>query len=145
MFKCLEKINFGHSFIHWVKLFYFDINSKIINNGNLSESFTVERVVRQGYPLSSYLFLCCIEILSNYITKHTDIQGIIDENKEVKQSMSADDATYLTDGSENSFKSLKKTLTKFGDISGLKLYTAKSTILRVGSLKQSDLEYNKCK
>ena len=145
MFKCLENFNFGHSFIQWVKLFYRDINSKIINNGNLSDSFPVERGVRQGCPLSSYLFLCCIEILSNCITKNSDIQGIIIESKEIKQSMFADDATYLTNGSENSFMSLMKTLTKFGDISGLKLNTAKSTILRVGSLKQSDLEYNKCK
>ena len=39
--------------------------------------------------------------------------------------MFANDSTYLTDGSDNSFMSLMKTLTHFWNISGLKLKTAK--------------------
>ena len=49
--------------------------------------------------------------IAKLYNKNTDIQGIIVENKEVKQSMFADDATCLTDGSENWFMSLTKTLT----------------------------------
>lgn len=48
--QCLRHFNFGDSFIHWIKLFYSDINSIIINNGHLSESFQIKHGVRQVAP-----------------------------------------------------------------------------------------------
>ena len=37
MFESLKKMNFGIDFIQWIKTFYTDINSIIVNNGNFSE------------------------------------------------------------------------------------------------------------
>jgi hypothetical protein len=42
----LEKFNFGKDFIQWVKHFYTDISSIIVNIGHFSEPFTIERGVR---------------------------------------------------------------------------------------------------
>ena len=39
IFKALEYFNFGSSFINWVKLFYKDAQSCIVNNGHMSEFF----------------------------------------------------------------------------------------------------------
>ena len=49
--KAVESFNFGPSLINCVKLFYTDINSRVINNGWSSESFKPQRGVRQGCPL----------------------------------------------------------------------------------------------
>ncbi len=51
--------------------------------------FNLERGVRQGCPLSAYLFILAIEILANKIRHEKDIKGIIIDKEEIKLSMLA--------------------------------------------------------
>ena len=41
IFNCLEHFNFGQSLKSWVKLFYADAQSCVINNGYLSDFFPI--------------------------------------------------------------------------------------------------------
>ena len=50
--KCLKAFNFGQDFIHWVKLFYKNIQSCVVNNGVATDYFSLKRGVRQGNSLS---------------------------------------------------------------------------------------------
>ena len=63
--KVLEAFNFGPQIRKWIKTFYTDISSCVINNGHASEFFNLQRVVRQGCPLSGILFVLCAEIFSS--------------------------------------------------------------------------------
>ena len=76
LFKCLEAFNFGPDFLHWVKVFYKNIHSCILNNGMTSSFFTLEGGVRQGDPLSPYLFVVVVETLAIAIRQNSDIKGI---------------------------------------------------------------------
>ena len=67
----------------------------VINNGHLSESFQIKQGVRQGCPLSSSLFIICLELLSNCIDKNDDICGIKIDNVEIKKTFFADDAIFF--------------------------------------------------
>ena len=49
LFKVLEKFNFGQSFIKWVRIFYTNISSCIVNNGIATPLFSVGRGDR-GIP-----------------------------------------------------------------------------------------------
>ena len=87
--------------------------------------FHIRRGVRQGCPLSPYLFIICIELLSNQILKNQDIKGIKINGKEFKTSLFADDAAFIMDGSRRSFDSLVYVMDNFSNISGLKLNAKK--------------------
>ena len=97
MFKVLHHFNFGTSLINWVKLFYNNANSCVMNNGHISPFFPIQRGVRQGCPLSPTLFILCIELLSYEVSSNVNIKGISVDDIEIKNTLFADDATFLTD------------------------------------------------
>ena len=47
LYESLEMFNFGADLLRWVKTFYNNIQSCIMNNGTASNFFTLERGVRQ--------------------------------------------------------------------------------------------------
>ena len=80
----LKAFNFGPSYIRWIRTFYSNISSWIINNGFTSDYFAVSRGVRQGDPLSPLLFILGLEILACSIRQNEKIKGIQIDNLEVK-------------------------------------------------------------
>ena len=90
LFRTLSAFGFGSSFIQWVYTLYNNISSCVLNNGYSTSSFAVERGVRQGDPLSAYLFIMVLEILCISIRGNNDIQGIPVDNEEIKLGLFAD-------------------------------------------------------
>ena len=95
IWKTLSSFNFGTSLINWIKLCYRNIESCVLNNGWASNYFTPERGVRQGCPLSPYIFILCAEVLANKIRANKDIKGITVCGNEIKISQYADDTTMI--------------------------------------------------
>ena len=93
LFSTLSAFGFGSSFIQWIHTLYNNISSCVLNNGYSTPSFAVERGVRQGDPLSAYLFIMILEILCISIRGNDDIQGIPVDNEEIKLGLFADDLT----------------------------------------------------
>ena len=60
--KTLRYFNFGPSLIKWIKVFYCNIESCILNNGWASNFFQLSRGVRQGCLLSPYLLILSVEV-----------------------------------------------------------------------------------
>ena len=137
LINTLKFLNFGQNIISYIKTVYNNIESTVINNGNTSKYFKLERGVRQGCPLSAYLFILIIEILANKIRCDPSIRGIYIDNKEIKISLLADNTTcFLSDLC--SLKHLLTLLMLFHHCSGLKINIDKTQAKYIGSLKNND-------
>ena len=119
LFRTLTSFGFGPSFLQWIHTLYNNISSCVINNGFSTQPFAVERGVRQGDPLSAYLFIIVLEILCISISNSKDIRGIKVDNEEIRLSLFADDLTgFLRDNL--SLVSFLKLIEDYGSCSGLK-------------------------
>ena len=136
LFKCIEAFNFGSDFLRWVKLFYNNVQSCIMNNGITSKSFQLERGVRQGDPLSPYLFIVAVETLAIAIRQNPAIKGITIGKEETKLLQYADDTTAVL-ADTKSATVLFQLLDLFKNISGLKINSTKTEGLWIGSSKEN--------
>ena len=136
LFKCIEAFNFGSDFLRWVKLFYNNVQSCIMNNGRTSKSSQLERGVRQGDPLSPYLFVVAVETLAIAIRQNPAIKGITIGKEETKLLQYADDTTAVL-ADTNSATVLFQLLDLFKNISGLKINSTKTEGLWIGSSKEN--------
>ena len=144
--KTLDYFNFGPSFKRWIGIFQNGSESCILQNGHMTECFSLQRGCRQGDPISPYIFILCAEVLSHMIRKHNGIKGIVINNKEYKLNQYADDTQIFLDGTELSLENTLKTLNIFYLMSGLKLNIDKTKAIWIGSCSKSTrrlcLNYN---
>jgi len=134
--RCLESFNFGSDFIRWVMTFCKNIQSCVINNGITSDYFIIERGVRQGDPLSPYLFVVAVETLVIAIRQNSLIKGITIGKKETKLLQYADDTTAVLSGT-NSAQILFRLLDEFKKLSGLAVNATKTEGMWIGSLREN--------
>ena len=131
--KSLQHFGFGPSIVNWVKCFYSNIESCFLNNGWTSSFFKIERGVRQGCPLSPYLFVLSVEILAKALKRNRNVKGIYVGQEEIKISQYADDTTLILNGSQASLSAALNTLDDFGEVSGLKLNSKKTEAIWIGA------------
>ena len=144
--KVLDYFNFGPSIKKWIRLFQTGAQSCILQNGHISDPFTLQRGCRQGDPISPYIFILCVEILGKMIRNDTTLKGIMINNKEYRLCQYADDTQLFLDGSEKSLHQLMYILNKFYYMSGLKINEDKTKALWIGAMGRSEkricIEYN---
>ena len=134
LFETLKRFNFKESFIRWVKAMYTNARGKVINNGWLSDSFKIDRGVRQGCPLSALLFVLVVEVMASRIRSNKNISGIAIPTceeppiHEVKISQLADDTALFVNSTQSGNAAVQDVII-FGKHSGLKLNFDKTHIM----------------
>ena len=121
--------------IKWINISYNNIESCVLNNGWSTDFFKLKRGVRQGCPLSPYLFVLGVEILAEKIRKNETIKGITVSENEIKVSQYADDTTLILDGLKESLICALQVLENFSLVSGLKLNNRKTKALWIRAYK----------
>ena len=141
MQNALLHFNFGPDIRQWIKTFYNDVSTCVTVNGHLSRWFHIKRGVRQGDPLSPYLFLICAEVMSTMIRENDRIKGIKIRDYDVLLNQFADDTSLCLAGSEESLEEAVRVLERFAGLSGLKMNMDKTQIIWIGSRKNSGIRF----
>ena len=134
LFKVLEQCNFGPTFIKWIKTLYTGIESCVSNGGNSSSYFKVTKGMRQGDPLSSYLFVLVVEMLAIAIRNNTKIHGLEIANHNIKILQYADDTTAVLSDLQSATEFIEM-LNRFKIISGLNINIEKTEAIWLGAFK----------
>ena len=135
--RTLSFFGFGEYFRRCVCTLYSDAQSCIINNGHCSDLFKVGRGVRQGDPLSPYLFILSLELMSAAMKFDPEISGIKIDNSEFLLSQYADDSSLILDDNEHSLEKSVYILEKFSECAGLRANFDKTEAIWIGSKKHS--------
>ena len=137
--KTLDLFNFGNVIKRWITTFYKNSESCVMNNGFCTNNFKLSRGVRQGCPLSPYLFILAAEVLATKVRQEQSVKGLNIFGNEFKISQFADDTSALCD-SLSSVKNLIGIVDEFGKFSGLKLNTSKTKAIWLGPWRDREDE-----
>ena len=99
-YDTVELYGFGPTLTKWIQSFHTDMFSTVINNGHLPELFLLERV-RQCDPLSQYLFILVLELLSAALKNDPLVSDVTINGSEYLLSQYADDSTLILDDDKN--------------------------------------------
>ena len=138
MKQALNKYGFGPMMRRWVDILYdrgieFPSTAQVQLNGHLSSAYVIERGLRQGCPLSCYLFLLSVEPLAETIRQNRKISGLTFNHTEIKISAYADDTIMFLDGTPRSLRECMKCVNTFQEASGLHLNRSKTQAVWIGA------------
>jgi len=130
--QTLKKYGFGDKIRKWIKVIYDNARSCVKINGVLTDSFALERSVRQGCPLSAMLYSIIAEPLASLIKRDKSIRGIQMPYGGVSViHQYADDTTFTVRDME-SVRRIKIQMEVYGKASGAKINVDKSEIMCIG-------------
>lgn len=133
LFQVLEKMGFNSGWIGWVKECVNTVKFSISANGEQVCNVSPCRGLRQGDPISPYLFLMVANVLSIMINKaiyKKSLMGVRMRKKcpIVSHLLFADDSLVFLEANPKYCSNLLFLLSCFGEASGLEINAQKSSL-----------------
>ncbi|XP_058757405.1 uncharacterized protein LOC131630662 [Vicia villosa] len=131
----LVRMGFGKRWLMWMDACIFSSHLSVLVNGSATHDFMVHRGLRQGDPLSPFLFVLAMEALTALVRNSVVVGGFkpfqfrIDEGVDILQF--ADNTIIFGEASTANLWNLKVILRGFELISGLKINFSKSSVMGV--------------
>jgi len=139
----LSEFGFPIQFVGWVMECVASTSFSVQINGSLCGHFLGKRGLRQGDPLSPFLFVICLEYLSRMLKLRTVDTEFNFHPKcgqlKISHLAFADDLMLMARGDPISVKILMDCLKEFAECSGLHVNVLKSCIFTAG-VSNPDLE-----
>ncbi|GJZ38019.1 RNA-directed DNA polymerase, eukaryota, reverse transcriptase zinc-binding domain protein [Tanacetum coccineum] len=140
----LDSFGFGNKWCSWIKACLNSSRASILINGSPTSEFSIKRGLRQGDPLSPFLFILVMEGLHNAFEEAVGnglITGVNIKNSTINVShlFYADDVIITTDWNAKDMDNIIRVLHVFYLASGLKINIHKSNIYGIGVNKDEVL------
>ena len=140
VFGLLKYFEVGDEFIEWTCLLFTQFEVCTQNAGYCSRYFRKTRSVNQGCPISPYLYLLCGEIMAHQMALNSKIQGITIQDTKLLMAQFADDTVIYINYDLDELNVVLDTLEYVETNTGLKISYDKTTVYRVGSLKNTNAQ-----
>ncbi|XP_058734060.1 uncharacterized protein LOC131605759 [Vicia villosa] len=131
----LNRMGFGPKWKTWMELLIFNSSMSVLVNGSPTKEFEVEKGLRQGDPLSPFLFVIVAEGLAGLVRKSSDIGAFngmgINGSRPVDILQFADDTLLVGEGSWRQVWAIKVVLKAFELASGLGINYHKSKLIGI--------------
>jgi hypothetical protein len=134
--EILAKLGFSSNWIRMIRMIMWCVKSARFSvklNGGLSKLFLPSRGLRQGDPLSPYLFLFCVEGFSALLCqaqRERNIAGVKfgPQGPNITHLLFADDSVVFLEASEENLNTLRDVLRTYEQCSGQIVNKQKSSI-----------------
>ncbi|WOL00311.1 hypothetical protein Cni_G09024 [Canna indica] len=124
-------MNFPEKFIGWVKACLKAANYRCVLNGEQSEVFKSNKGVRQGDPLSPYLFIVLQELLSKLINREVEkgnLKVFKYKGMHISHLLFVDDIIMVIKCCESSCRCLIEVLNFYGKVTNQRINYGKSEV-----------------
>lgn len=146
--QAMVQLGFNHIWIRWVMSCVRSVNYSVLINGSLYGNISPQRGIRQGDPLSPYLFLFCAEMLTQRLhheESKKNIKGLSISNfgSRVSHLLFDDDSFFLCQANRRNSMALAKIFSYYGIASGQNINFDKSSIIfgsRVSEVKKEEVK-----
>jgi hypothetical protein len=134
LFGCLQKLGFDQNWIEMVmRCCVTSVRYAVRVSDELTELVIPTRGIRQGDPISPYLFLLCTEGLSCLLQRRADqgeLQGLCNGRlgPPISHLLFADNSIFFARSDERSVNALQSTLQTYCEGSGQKINLDKSSV-----------------
>ena len=131
--ETMRRMGFCEKWINLIMICVKTVSFSVLINGSPRGYIQPGRGIRQGDPLSPYLFILCANVLSHLMTKAAadrKIQGmkISTQSPAVNHLLFADDSLFFTLANPKNGRAIKRILSQYERISGQAVNLSKSSI-----------------
>ncbi|KAI0525121.1 hypothetical protein KFK09_004512 [Dendrobium nobile] len=137
LLKRMIQKGFPSRYVGWIKACINNVNFSLVINGALEGYFNTTAGLRQGCPLSPYLFCIVMDALSNLLDDG-DFRGINVDGFALSHLLYADEVLVFGEATVENCIKLANILNVFADTSGLKVNLEKSSILLPRNMSNSE-------
>ncbi|PNX79011.1 ribonuclease H, partial [Trifolium pratense] len=139
----MVKMWFTEGWIRWMRACVFKSSMSVLVNGSPTDDFKVSKGLRQGDPLSPFLFLIAAEGLTGMVKKAVNIgkfRGFkVHDDLSFHILQFADDTIMMGEGTWENVWTIKTILRGFELVSGMKINFVKSKLYGI-NVEESFLE-----
>ncbi|XP_023633818.1 uncharacterized protein LOC111829312 [Capsella rubella] len=148
----MKRLGFAEKWCSWIMKCITTVSYSVLVNGSPSKKIIPQRGIRQGDPLSPYLYLLCTEGLSSLLSaavKSNNIHGFKASRSgpKISHMLFADDSLLFCKANEEECKRILEILKLYASASGQHINFQKSAILfgkKVDTNLQDCIKHHTC-
>lgn len=129
----LQLLNFPNKFTSFLLFCLKNVTYTPILNGKKCPPFNPERGIKQGDPISPYIFILGMEYLSKLIKDQIQANNwkpftFKNKNIAISHILFADDVLFFCKANSRNIEAISDVIKIFSTVSGMKINTAKSKV-----------------